>query len=64
LSRVIIKHIFSPENLPLLPENNLENWDEVISYFFKNKLEKEEYLVFLENLVKYARQKFCFTSFL
>jgi hypothetical protein len=43
---------------------SMENWDEIISYFFKNKLEKEEYLAFLENLVKYARQNFCFIEFL
>jgi hypothetical protein len=37
---------------------------ELISYFFQNKLEKEEYLEFLENLVIYAKKNFCFIDFL
>jgi exoribonuclease R len=38
--------------------------DELISYFFKNKLEKEEYLNFLENLIIYGKKNFSFVEFL
>lgn len=37
---------------------------ELVTYFFKNKLEKEEYLEFLENLIIYAKKNFCFIDLL
>ena len=42
------------------------NWssNEIIAYFYKEKLEKEEYLVFLENLIIYIRKNFCLINFL
>lgn len=38
--------------------------DELVSYFFKSKLEKEEYLNFLENILIYAKKNFCFVEYL
>lgn len=40
------------------------NNQELISYFFKNKLEKEEYINFLENLIIYSKTNFCFIPYL
>jgi len=41
-----------------------ENSSEILSYFFRNKLEKEEYTKFLENLVIYAKENMMFIDFL
>lgn len=38
--------------------------DELVSYFYRNKLEKNEYLEFLENLLIYARNNMSFIEFL
>ena len=38
--------------------------DELVSYFYRNKLEKNEYLDFLENLLIYARNNMSFIEFL
>lgn len=37
---------------------------ELISYFFANKLEKSEYITFLENIIIYAKKHFVFIHFL
>lgn len=37
---------------------------EIISYFFKNKIDKEEYIIFLENLIIYAKENLVFFDFL
>lgn len=37
---------------------------EIISYFFRNKLEKEDYLSFLENLIIYSKNNMVFIEFL
>lgn len=45
--------------------NHLEwNNNELISYFYKSKLEKDEYINFLENLIIYAKENLVFISFL
>ncbi len=41
--------------------NNSKN---LISYFFKNKLEKQEYISFLDNLIAYIKQNLVFINFL
>jgi predicted CopG family antitoxin len=38
--------------------------NDLISYFFKGKLEKEEYLKFLEDLFLYCKNNFCFIDYL
>lgn len=38
--------------------------NELISYYFRNKLEKEEYINFLENLIIYSKEKLVFINFL
>lgn len=46
------KNLFYSE----LIENYIKNKnDEILSYFYKNKFEKEEYLIFLENLIIYFK---------
>ncbi len=40
------------------------NSNEIISYFFKNKLEKDEYINFLENLILYSKKHFCFIDYI
>jgi len=37
---------------------------EILSYYFRNKLEKEEYISFLENLIIYAKTNLVFIEFL
>ncbi len=37
---------------------------ELISYFFANKLEKDEYIQFLENIILYGKKHFMFIEFL
>ncbi len=37
---------------------------EILSYYFRNKLEKEEYINFLENLIIYAKENLVFIDFL
>ena len=44
-----------------LKEKNPKN---LISYFFKNKLEKEDYISFLETLIKYSKENFVFIDYL
>lgn len=34
-----------------------ENWNELINYIFKSKLEKQDYIDFLENLIIYFKEK-------
>jgi len=41
-----------------------DNSPEILSYFFRNKLEKEDYIRFLENLVLYAKENLIFIDFL
>lgn len=40
-----------------------QNFD-IINYFLKNKIEKEEYIIFLENLIIFAKENFTFIEFL
>ena len=40
-----------------LKDKNSRN---LVSYFFKNKLEKEEYIDFLENLILFIKKEFIF----
>ncbi len=40
------------------------NDTELISYFFKNKLEKSEYIDFLENLIIFIKKNLIFTQYL
>jgi hypothetical protein len=43
----------------------LKNKDsELLSYFFKTKLEKDDYLDFLENLIIYSKKNLVFTDYL
>jgi len=43
----------------------LKNKDsELLSYFFKTKLEKGDYLDFLENLIIYSKKNLVFTDYL
>ncbi len=37
---------------------------EIFSYFFRNKLEKSDYIKFLENLILYAKENLCFIDLL
>jgi len=41
-----------------------DNSEEIISYFFRNKLEKQDYIKFLENLIIYAKENFVFIDYL
>lgn len=47
-----------------LIKNHLNGNLDLIKYFFKNKVEKEEYLSFLENLIIYAKDNLIFIEFL
>jgi len=49
-----------------LIENSLKekNPKNLISYFFKNKLEKQDYISFLETLIKYSKENFIFIDYL
>jgi len=38
--------------------------DELLNYFFKNKLEKQDYINFLENLIIYAKKNLVLIVFL
>jgi hypothetical protein len=43
----------------------LKNKDsELLSYFFKTKLEKDDYLDFLENLIIYSKKNLVFNDYL
>lgn len=45
--------------------NYINNKDpEILSYFFRNKLEKEEYISFLEQLILYIKNKLNYIDFL
>ncbi len=37
---------------------------EILSYYFRNKLEKQEYISFLENLIIYSKENLVFIDFL
>lgn len=41
-----------------------KNDNEIISYYFRNKLEKQEYINFLENLILYIKDKLVLIDFL
>ena len=41
-----------------------KNDSELISYYFRNKLEKEDYISFLENLILYSKQSMKFIDYL
>lgn len=41
-----------------------DNSLEIISYFFRNKLEKQDYINFLENLILFSKENNIFISFL
>lgn len=41
-----------------------KNNSEIFSYFFRNKVEKEDNIIFLENLILYAKENFCFIDLL
>ncbi|MDD2907920.1 MAG: hypothetical protein PHH98_04735 [Candidatus Gracilibacteria bacterium] len=48
-----------------LIKNYLSNEsNEIISYFFKNKLEKQDYIEFLENLIIYSKNNLTFINYL
>jgi hypothetical protein len=40
------------------------NNTEIFSYYFRNKLEKEEYINLLENLILFSKKYLIFTEFL
>lgn len=52
------------EFLYLLIEKSQIWNNEIISYFFRNKLEKEEYIRFLKNIIIYSKEKLCFIEYL
>jgi hypothetical protein len=37
---------------------------EILSYYFRNKLEKDDYINFLENLIIYSKENLVFIDFL
>ncbi|MBT3728717.1 hypothetical protein HOF65_02010 [bacterium] len=37
---------------------------EILSYYFRNKLEKQDYLNFLENLILYSKENLAFIDYL
>jgi hypothetical protein len=37
---------------------------EILSYFFRNKIEKEDYIKFLENLILYSKENLVFIDYL
>jgi len=41
-----------------------EESNELIAYFFKSKLEKQEYIDFLENLIIYSKNNLTFINYL
>ncbi len=41
-----------------------EKSPEVLSYFFRNKLEKEDYIRFLDNLIIYSKENLVFIDYL
>lgn len=41
-----------------------KNPKNLVKYFFQNKIEKDEYLVFLKNLIKYFKKHLIFTNYL
>ncbi|MDQ7009408.1 MAG: hypothetical protein Q9M94_03905, partial [Candidatus Gracilibacteria bacterium] len=48
-----------------LLDNYLEKRNsEIFSYFFRNKLEKFEYIEFLQNLILYSKKNFVFIDLL
>lgn len=48
-----------------LIKSYINNWsNDIISYFFKAKLEKQDYLSFLENLIIFIKENFLFIEFL
>ncbi|MBT3727534.1 hypothetical protein HOG21_07990 [bacterium] len=45
--------------------NYIKNKDpEILSYYFRNKLEKHDYIVFLEQLILYIKNTLIFTEYL
>ena len=44
-----------------IKNNNTKN---LLNYFFKSKLEKSDYISFLETLIEYSKQNFVFISYL
>jgi hypothetical protein len=48
-----------------LIKNYIEKKDtEIISYYFRNKLEKEEYISFLDNLIIYSKNNLVLIKYL
>jgi hypothetical protein len=48
-----------------LLNNYIKNKDpEILSYYFRNKLEKHDYIVFLEQLILYIKNTLIFTEYL
>jgi hypothetical protein len=46
-------------------KNYIEKKDtEILSYFFRNKLEKEEYINLLENIIIYAKENLILINYL
>jgi hypothetical protein len=37
---------------------------EILSYYFRNKLEKQDYINFLENLIIYSKENLVFINYL
>ncbi|MDP3380838.1 MAG: hypothetical protein Q8S84_04915 [bacterium] len=37
---------------------------EIISYYYRNKLEKQDYIIFLENLIIYSKENLVLINFL
>lgn len=70
LSRVQTINFFSKnkENTNIFFQDLIKNYlswqNELLSYFFKNKIEKEEYINFLENLIIFSKKNLVFIDFL
>lgn len=61
------KDIIKKDNfLYNLIENYIKKWwnTEIISYYYRNKLEKTDYINFLENLIIYSKENLIFIDFL
>jgi len=71
LSRVQIKKIWGQSiskrdefYLSIISSYIKEKSPEILSYFFRNKLEKEDYIRFLDNLIIYSKENLVFIDYL
>lgn len=61
---MIDSYINPHPNLPHSQEEGIATNTNLISYFFKNKLDKQDYTSFLKTLIVYARDNFVFLEYL